>query len=135
MPAASIPVAEAARLLDVPKEEVRELADARGRVPAAREEVLELRAAVSERLMLMEHLEHVARVEKDRTSEESGAPEPLKLGGLGNRTADPGRADAGVRAGGDKGQSGAGMDARGRVPETWPEADFARMPPRIARGL
>ena len=118
MPGASIPVAEAARLLDVPAEEAEKLADPEGRVPleivrsrvgaaalalelararqevgrlsgqlnevrasnarlqkeikesvAERrrlvEEVLELRAAAEERLMLMERIEHLARMEKE----------------------------------------------------------------------
>lgn len=115
---ASIPVAEAARLLDIPEEEAEKLADPGGRVPLetvrdrvgvaavalelalAREEVgrlsgqleeirasnarlqkdlkesvaerrrltqevLELRAAAEERLMLMERIEHLARIEKE----------------------------------------------------------------------
>jgi predicted nucleic acid-binding Zn-ribbon protein len=118
MPDASIPVAEAARLLDIPEEEAEKLADAGGRVPLetvrgrvgvaavalelarvseevgrlsgqleeirasnARlqkelkdsveerrrltQEVLELRAAAEERLMLMERIEHLARIEKE----------------------------------------------------------------------
>lgn len=118
MPEPSISVAEAARFLDVPQEEARRLADARGNVPLetvrsragaaaianelarAREEVgrlsgqlrevrasnarlqkemrdsvaerrrlteevLELRAAAEERLMLMERIEHIARVERE----------------------------------------------------------------------
>jgi predicted RNase H-like nuclease (RuvC/YqgF family) len=118
MPDASISVAEAARLLDIPEKEAEKLADARGCVPLetlrsrvgeaavalelarAREEVgrlsgqlqevrasntrlqkelkesveerrrltqevLELRAAAEERLMLMERIEHLARIEKD----------------------------------------------------------------------
>jgi chromosome segregation ATPase len=117
-PGTSISVAEAARFLGVPEEEVRDLASAEGRVPldAVREragaavlalelarareqmgrlsgqlgevrasnarlqrelkdsveerrrltaEVLELRAAAEERLMLMERIEHIARVEKE----------------------------------------------------------------------
>jgi chromosome segregation ATPase len=118
MPDASISVAEAARLLDIPEKEAEKLADPDGRVPLetlrsrvgaasvtlelarAREEVgrlsgqlqevrasntrlqkelkesveerrrltqevLELRAAAEERLMLMERIEHLARIEKD----------------------------------------------------------------------
>jgi chromosome segregation ATPase len=118
MPDASISVAEAARLLDIPEKEAQKLADAGGYVPLetlrsrvgeaavalelarAREEVgrlsgqlqevrasnarlqkelkdsveerrrltqevLELRAAAEERLMLMERIEHLARIEKD----------------------------------------------------------------------
>jgi hypothetical protein len=118
MPDASIPVAEAARLLDIPEEEAEKLADAEGRVPletvrgrvgvaavalelarvseevgrltgqleevrasntrlqkelneSAEErrrltrEVLELRAAAEERLMLMERIESLARIEKE----------------------------------------------------------------------
>jgi predicted RNase H-like nuclease (RuvC/YqgF family) len=118
MPDASIPVAEAARLLEIPEEEAEKLADAGGRVPLetvkgrvgvaavalelarSREEVgrlsgrleeirasnarlqkelkesveerrrltqevLELRAAAEERLMLMERIEHLARIEKE----------------------------------------------------------------------
>lgn len=118
MPDASIPVAEAARLLDIPEEEAERLADAGGRVPLetvrgrvgvaavalelarVSEEVgrlsgqleeirasnarlqnelkdsveerrrltqvvLELRAAAEERLMLMERIEHLARIEKE----------------------------------------------------------------------
>ena len=118
MPGVSIPVAEAALLLDIPEEEAEKLADPDGRVPLetirsrvgaaalalelarvseevgrlsgqltevrasnARlqkelresveerrrlvEEVLELRAAAEERLMLMERIEHLARIEKD----------------------------------------------------------------------
>jgi predicted nucleic acid-binding Zn-ribbon protein len=118
MPNASIPVAEAARLLEIPEEEAEKLADAGGRVPLetvrgrvgvaavalelarvseevgrlsgqleeirasnARlqkelkdsveerrrltQEVLELRAAAEERLMLMERIEHLARIEKE----------------------------------------------------------------------
>jgi predicted nucleic acid-binding Zn-ribbon protein len=118
MPDSSIPVAEAARLLDIPEEEAEKLADAGGRVPLetvrgrvgvaavalelarvseevgrlsgqleeirasnARlqkelkdsveerrrltQEVLELRAAAEERLMLMERIEHLARIEKE----------------------------------------------------------------------
>jgi chromosome segregation ATPase len=117
-PGTSISVAEAARFLGVPEEEVRDLASAEGRVPldAVREragaavlalelarareqmgrlsgqlgevrasnarlqrelkdsveerrrltaEVLELRAAAEERLMLMERIEHIARIEKE----------------------------------------------------------------------
>jgi regulator of replication initiation timing len=117
-PGTSISVAEAARFLGVPEEEVRDLASSEGRVPldAVREragaavlalelarareqmgrlsgqlgevrasnarlqrelkdsveerrrltaEVLELRAAAEERLMLMERIEHIARVEKE----------------------------------------------------------------------
>ena len=117
-PGTSISVAEAARFLGVPEEEVRALATREGRVPleAVREragaaalalelarareemgrlsgqlgevrasnarlqrdlkdsveerrrltaEVLELRAAAEERLMLMERIEHIARVEKE----------------------------------------------------------------------
>ncbi|CAN5802527.1 hypothetical protein BH18ACT11_BH18ACT11_02760 [soil metagenome] len=118
MPEPSIPISEAARFLDVPEEEARELADAdgsvsletvrsragaaaiatelaRSREEAGRlsgqlkevrasnarlqgelkgsveerrrltEEVLELRAAAEERLMLMERIEHIAHVERD----------------------------------------------------------------------
>ncbi len=118
MPGASIPVAEAARLLDIPEKEAEKLAGPGGQVPLetvrsrvgaaalalelarAREEVgrlsgqlkevrasnarlqkelkgsveerrrltqevLELRAAAEERLMLMERIEHLARIEKD----------------------------------------------------------------------
>lgn len=118
MPEPSIPLSEAARFLDVPEEEARELADAdgnvsletlRGRAGAAAiamelarsreevgrlsgqlkevrvsnarlqremkdsleerrrltDEVLELRAAAEERLMLMERIEHIARVEQE----------------------------------------------------------------------
>ena len=118
MSEASVPVDEAARFLGVPEEEVRELADAEGRVPLealrsragaaaiarelalAREEVgrlsgqlkevrasnarlqreikesvgerrrltdevLELRAAAEERLMLMERIEHIAGIERE----------------------------------------------------------------------
>ncbi len=118
MPDASISVAEAARLLDIPEKEAEKLADAGGCVPLetlrnrvgeaavalelarAREEVgrlsgqlrevrasnarlqkelkdsveerrrltqevLDLRAAAEERLMLMERIEHLARIEKD----------------------------------------------------------------------
>jgi predicted RNase H-like nuclease (RuvC/YqgF family) len=118
MPGASIPIAEAARLLGVPEEEAEKLADPEGRVPLeivrsrvgaaalalelarARQEVgrlsgqlkevrasnarlqkelkesveerrrlvgevLELRAAAEERLMLMERIEHLARMEKE----------------------------------------------------------------------
>ncbi len=118
MPGASIPVAEAARLLDIPEREAEKLAGPGGQVPLetvrsrvgaaalalelarAREEVgslsgqlkevrdsnarlqkelkesvaerrrltdevLELRAAAEERLMLMERIEHIARVEQD----------------------------------------------------------------------
>ena len=126
MPGATLSVAEAARLLDVPEPEARGLADREGRVPfeavrgriggtataldlarelanalaEAREEVgrlsgslkevrasnarlqreakeataerrrltdevLELRAAAEERLMLMERIERIARVEQD----------------------------------------------------------------------
>jgi chromosome segregation ATPase len=114
----SIPVAEAARFLDVPEGEAQALADADGKVPLetvrsragaaaiagelarAREEagrlagqlkevratnlrlqrelkdsveerrrltgeVLELRAAAEERLMLMERIEHIAHVERE----------------------------------------------------------------------
>jgi chromosome segregation ATPase len=117
-PGTSISVAEAARFLGVPEEEVRDLASSEGRVPldAVREragaavlalelarareqmgrlsgqlgevrasnarlqrelkdsveerrrltaEVLELRAAAEERLMLMERIEHIARIEKE----------------------------------------------------------------------
>ncbi len=117
-PGTSISVAEAARFLGVPEEEVRYLASAEGRVAldAVREragaaalalelarareemgrlsgqleevrasnarlqrelkdsveerrrltaEVLELRAAAEERLMLMERIEHIARIEKE----------------------------------------------------------------------
>jgi hypothetical protein len=115
---ASISVAEAARLLDIPEKEAEKLASPGGRVPLealrsrvgaaavavelarvseevgrlsgqlkevrasnARlqrelkesveerrrltQEVLELRAAAEERLMLMERIEHLARIEKD----------------------------------------------------------------------
>ena len=118
MPEPSIPISEAARFLDVPEEEVRQLADADGNVSletvrsragtaaiamelarsreeAGRlsgqlkevrasnarlqselkgsvgerrrltDEVLELRAAAEERLMLMERIEHIAHVERD----------------------------------------------------------------------
>ncbi len=118
MPDASVSANEAARILGVPEEEARGLADAEGRIPletirnragaaaiarelaAAREEVgrlsgqlkevrasnarlqkelkgsveerrrltqevLELRAAAEERLMLMERIEHLARIEKE----------------------------------------------------------------------
>jgi chromosome segregation ATPase len=118
MPASSLSVSEAARFLDIPEEEARELSDAAGHVSlevvrsragaaaiarelaGAREEVgrlsgqlgevrasnlrlqkelkdsleerrrlteevLELRAAAEERLMLMERIEHIARVEQD----------------------------------------------------------------------
>jgi len=118
MPAPTVSVAEAARFLDIPEEEARELADAAGNVPlevvrsragaaaiagelarsreeAGRlsgqlkeirasnarlqkelrdsveerrrlvEEVLELRAAAEERLMLMERIEHIAHVERE----------------------------------------------------------------------
>jgi glycine cleavage system regulatory protein len=118
LPEPSIPLSEAARFLDVPEEEARELADAdgnvsletlRGRAGAAAiamelarsreevgrlsgqlkevrvsnarlqremkdsleerrrltDEVLELRAAAEERLMLMERIEHIARVEQE----------------------------------------------------------------------
>ena len=118
MPDASVSANEAARILGVPEEEARGLADAEGRVPletirnragaaaiarelaAAREEVgrlagqlkevraantrlqseikesvqerrrltdevLELRAAAEERLMLMERIEHIANIEQE----------------------------------------------------------------------
>lgn len=118
MTAPTVSVAEAARFLDIPEEEARELADAAGNVPleAVRsragaaaiaeelarsreetgrlsgqlkevrasnarlqkelkdsvgerrrlmEEVLELRAAAEERLMLMERIEHIAHVERE----------------------------------------------------------------------
>jgi chromosome segregation ATPase len=118
MPASSLSVSEAARFLDIPEEEARELSDADGHVSlevvrsragaaaiarelaSAREEVgrlsgqlgeirasnvrlqkelkvsleerrrlteevLELRAAAEERLMLMERIEHIARVEQE----------------------------------------------------------------------
>jgi chromosome segregation ATPase len=118
MPASSLSVSEAARFLDIPEEEARELSDAEGHVSlevvrsragaaaiarelaSAREEVgrlsgqlgevrasnvrlqkelkvsleerrrlteevLELRAAAEERLMLMERIEHIARVEQE----------------------------------------------------------------------
>ena len=118
MPASSLSVSEAARFLDIPEEEARELSDAEGHVSlevirsragaatiarelaSAREEVgrlsgqlgevrasnvrlqkelkvsleerrrlteevLELRAAAEERLMLMERLEHIAHVEQE----------------------------------------------------------------------
>jgi len=118
MPEPFIPISEAARFLDVPVEEARELADADGNVSLelvrsragaavvamelarsreevgrlsgqlkevrasnARlqgelkgsveerrrltEEVLELRAAAEERLMLMERIEHIAHVERE----------------------------------------------------------------------
>ena len=130
MPEASISVAEAARFLNVPEVEARELADPDGNVPletvrsragtaaiagelahareeAGRlagqlkeirasnvrlqrelkdsseerrrltEEVLELRAAAEERLMLMERIEHIARVEQD-LEESSSELERLK---------------------------------------------------------
>ncbi len=129
-PGASISVAEAARLLGVPEEEVRDLATPEGRVPlyAVREragaaalalelarareemgrrsgqlgevrasnarlqrelkdsveerrrltaEVLELRTAAEERLMLMERIEHMASVEKE-LEESSSELERLK---------------------------------------------------------
>jgi chromosome segregation ATPase len=141
MPQPSVSVTEAARLLDVPQEEARKLADAEGNVPletlrsqagaaaiarelaSAREEVgrlsgqlrevrasnvrlqkelrgsveerrrlteevLELRAAAEERLMLMERIEHIARVEQD-LQESSSELERLRnrnlLGRLLNR--------------------------------------------------
>ena len=118
MPAYSLSVSEAARFLDIPEEEARELSDAEGHVSlevvrsragaatiarelaSAREEVgrlsgqlgevrasnvrlqkelkvsleerrrlteevLELRAAAEERLMLMERIEHIAHVEQE----------------------------------------------------------------------
>ena len=118
MPASSLSVSEAARFLDIPEEEARELSDAEGHVSlevirsragaatiarelaSAREEVgrlsgqlgevrasnvrlqkelkvsleerrrlteevLELRAAAEERLMLMERIEHIAHVEQE----------------------------------------------------------------------
>ena len=118
MPDASIPVVEAARLLNISEGDARKLADPGGRVPLetvrswvgaaavalelarAREEVgrlsgqleevrasnarlqkelkesveerrrltqevLQLRAVAEERLMLMERIEHLARIEKD----------------------------------------------------------------------
>ena len=118
MPELFIPISEAARFLDVPEEEARELADADGNVSLetvrsragaaaiamelarSREEagllsgqlkevrasnarlqselkgsveerrrltkeVLELRAAAEERLMLMERIEHIAHVERE----------------------------------------------------------------------
>ncbi len=118
MPEASVSVTEAARILGVPEEEARELADAEGHVPLetvrsragaaaiarelalAREEggrlsgqlkevrasnarlqreikesveerrrltdeVLELRAAAEERLMLMERIERIAGIEQE----------------------------------------------------------------------
>jgi chromosome segregation ATPase len=118
MPEPSVSVSEAARILEVPQQEARKLADAEGNVPLetlrsragaatiarelanAREEVgrlsgqlrevrasnvrlqkelrgsveerrrlteevLELRAAAEERLMLMERIEHIARVEQE----------------------------------------------------------------------
>jgi predicted RNase H-like nuclease (RuvC/YqgF family) len=130
MPESSIPVAEAARFLEVPEEEAQKLADAEGNVPletvrslagaasiardlaTAREEVgrlsgqlkevrtsnarlqkelkdsigerrrlteevLELRAAAEERLMLMERIEHIARVEQE-LEESSSELERLK---------------------------------------------------------
>jgi predicted RNase H-like nuclease (RuvC/YqgF family) len=130
MPESSIPVAEAARFLEVPEEEAQKLADAEGNVPletvrslagaasiardlaTAREEVgrlsgqlkevrtsnarlqkelkdsigerrrlteevLALRAAAEERLMLMERIEHIARVEQE-LEESSSELERLK---------------------------------------------------------
>jgi predicted RNase H-like nuclease (RuvC/YqgF family) len=130
MPESSIPVAEAARFLEVPEEEAQKLADAEGNAPletvrslagaasiardlaTAREEVgrlsgqlkevrtsnarlqkelkdsigerrrlteevLELRAAAEERLMLMERIEHIARVEQE-LEESSSELERLK---------------------------------------------------------
>ena len=130
MPEPFIPVAEAARFLDVPEEEAQALANADGKVPletvrsragaaaiagelarsreeAGRlagqmkevratnvrlqrelkdsteerrrltEEVLELRAAAEERLMLMERIEHIARVEQE-LEEASSELERLK---------------------------------------------------------
>ena len=141
MPEPSFSVSEAARFLDVPEEEARELADAEGNVPLetlrsragaatiareladAREEVgrlsgqlrevrasnvrlhkelkdsveerrrltdevLELRAAAEERLMLMERIEHISRVEQE-LEESSSELERLRsrrlLGRLLNR--------------------------------------------------
>jgi chromosome segregation ATPase len=141
MPEPSVSVSEAARFLDVPEEEARQLADAEGNVPlgtlrnragaatiakelaSAREEVgrlsgqlrevraanlrlqkelkgsveerrrlteevLELRAAAEERLMLMERIEHIARVEQE-LQESSSELERLRnrrlLGRLLNR--------------------------------------------------
>jgi chromosome segregation ATPase len=130
MPEPSVSVAEAARFLDLPVEEVQALADPDGNVPlemvrsragaaaiagelarsreeAGRlagqlkevrasnvrlqremkdsveerrrltEEVLELRAAAEERLMLMERIEHIARVEQE-LEESSSELERLK---------------------------------------------------------
>ena len=141
MPEPSVPVSEAARFLDIPQEEARNLADTEGNVPletlrsragaatiarelaSAREEVgrlsgqlrevrasnirlqkelrgsveerrrlteevLELRAAAEERLMLMERIEHIARVEQE-LEESSSELERLRnrklLGRLLNR--------------------------------------------------
>jgi len=141
MPESSISISEAARILDIPEEEARKLADAGGDVPlevvrsrtgtatiarelaSAREEVgrlsgqlqeirasnvrlqkelkgsieerrrlteevLELRAAAEERLMLMERIEHIARVEQE-LEESSSELERLRnrrlLGRLLNR--------------------------------------------------
>ncbi len=141
MPDPPVSVSEAARFLDVPEEEARELADAQDNVPletlrsrvgaatiarelaGAREEVgrlsgqlrevrasnvrlqkelrdsveerrrlteevLELRAAAVERLMLMERIEHLARVEQE-LEESSSELERLRnrrlLGRLLNR--------------------------------------------------
>src|SRR5215207_5389096 len=134
MPESSISVSEAARILDIPEEEARKLADAGGDVPlevvrsrtgtatiarelaSAREEVgrlsgqlqeirasnvrlqkelkgsieerrrlteevLELRAAAEERLMLMERIEHIARVEQE-LEESSSELERLRKRGL-----------------------------------------------------
>ncbi len=103
-PTPSVSVEEAARFLEIPEDEARDLAGPGGRVSleairgrfgaavVARElaraseeagrlsgqlkesvaerrrltdEVLELRAAAEERLMLMERIEHIARVEQD----------------------------------------------------------------------
>ncbi|HJQ29778.1 MAG TPA: hypothetical protein VJ827_10575 [Rubrobacter sp.] len=130
MPESSITIAEAARFLDIPEQEVRKLADVEGNIPletirsragaasiardlaAAREEigrlsgqlkevrasnarlqrelkdsgeerrrlteeVLELRAAAEERLMLMERIEHIAHVEQE-LEESSSEVERLK---------------------------------------------------------
>jgi chromosome segregation ATPase len=141
MPEPSVSASEAARFLDVPEEEARELADVEGNVPleilrsrvgaatiarelaGAREEVgrlsgqlrevrasnvrlqkelresveerrrltdevLELRAAAEERLMLMERIEHIARVEQDleeSTSELERLRNRRLLGRLLNR--------------------------------------------------
>jgi chromosome segregation ATPase len=141
MPEPSVSVSEAARILEVPQQEARKLADAEGNVPLetlrsragaatiarelanAREEVgrlsgqlrevrasnvrlqkelrgsveerrrlteevLELRAAAEERLMLMERIEHIARVEQEleeSTSELERLRNRRLLGRLLNR--------------------------------------------------